>query len=133
MAEAASSSQGMARVRAALPGLHWIEDAAQVARLSQDFYWYSPVLKRQLAGRVAEAVVRPRDVDELRALVGACAREGVAITARGAGTGNYGQAVPLHGGVVIDFGGLNRVTWVRPGAARAQAGTRLADLDRAAR
>ena len=133
MAEAASSSQGMARVRAALPGLHWIEDAAQVARLSQDFYWYSPVLKRQLAGRVAEAVVRPRSVDELRAVVGACAREGVAITPRGAGTGNYGQAVPLHGGVVIDFGGLNRVAWVRPGAARAQAGTRLADLDRAAR
>jgi hypothetical protein len=133
MIDVASRLQALGRVRAALPGLQWVDDAAQVARLSQDFYWYSPVLKQQLAGRVADAVVRPRDVEELRALVGACAREGVSITPRGAGTGNYGQAVPLHGGVVIDFGGLNRATWIRRGAGRAQAGMRLADFDRAAR
>lgn len=130
---AATRLQALGRVRAALPGLPWIDDATQVARLSQDFYWYSPVLKRQLAGLQADAVVRPRDVDELRVLVGACARERLPITARGAGTGNYGQAIPLRGGVVIDFGGLNRVEWIRPGAGRAQAGTRLGDFDRVAR
>ncbi|HST43913.1 MAG TPA: hypothetical protein VLK29_01685, partial [Luteimonas sp.] len=43
-----------------LPDLDWITDAGRVARLSQDFAWFSPVLDRQLKDKRADAVVRPR-------------------------------------------------------------------------
>ena len=90
-----------AALPASLPGVEWITDN-RVERLSQDFYWFSPVLKRQLEGLRADAVVRPRTEDEIRAVVGACARERLPITVRGSGTGHYGQCLPLHGGVLLD-------------------------------
>ena len=113
-----------------LPELDWITDPSRIARLSQDFAWFSPVLDRQLKDKRAEAVVRPRTEDEIRALVGACARLGVPITIRGSGTGNYGQTTPLAGGVVLDMTGYNALQWVRPGVARAQAGIRLGELEK---
>lgn len=113
----------------ALPALEWITDN-RVDRLSQDFYWFSPVLKRQLASLRADAVVRPRTEEEILAVVAATAAAGVPITVRGSGTGNYGQAMPLHGGVILDLSAYNRLLWVRPGVARAQAGIRMMDMDR---
>src|SRR5688572_18752711 len=89
------------QLQIALPDLDWVMEPARIARLSQDFSWFSPVLRRQLAGKVADAVVRPRALDEIRRLVSLCARLHIPITVRGAGTGNYGQAVPLQGGVVL--------------------------------
>ena len=116
-----------------LPALDWVTDAARVARLSQDFAWFSPVLKRQLADKTAEIAVRPRTEAEIGAVVAACARHAIPITVRGSGTGNYGQAIPLHGGVILDMSGYNAFGWVRHGTGRAQAGIRLADFDRQAR
>ena len=116
-----------------LPDLDWITDEGRVVRLSQDFSWFSPVLKRQLEGKHAEVVVRPRSEDEIRAVVGACARHGVPITVRGSGTGNYGQTTPLAGGVVLDMTGYNACLWVQPGVARAQAGIRLGELEKQTR
>jgi FAD/FMN-containing dehydrogenase len=113
-----------------LPDLDWITDPGRVERLSQDFAWFSPVLKRQLAGKLADIVVRPRTEDEIRAVVGACARLKVAITLRGSGTGNYGQTTPLAGGVVIDMTAYKALLWTRPGVARAQAGIRLGELEK---
>ena len=43
---------------AELSGIEWITDS-RVERLSQDFYWFSPVLKRQLSELRAPAVARP--------------------------------------------------------------------------
>ncbi|MBN9022321.1 MAG: FAD-binding oxidoreductase, partial [Rhizobiales bacterium] len=63
----------------------------------------------------------------------ACARHHVPLTVRGGGTGNYGQAVPLAGGVVLDMGGLDRTLHVAPGIGRFEAGARLLDIDRALR
>jgi len=113
----------------ALPALEWITDS-RVARLSQDFNWFSPVLKRQLEQQRADAVVRPKTEEEIVAVLAACAREQVPITARGSGTGNYGQCVPLHGGVILDLSAYNRLLWVKPGVGRAQAGIRLGEMDR---
>ncbi len=126
----AERARGLA---AELPDIDWIIDPPRVARLSQDFNWFSPVLKRQLAEKHADIAVRPRTEDEIRRVVGACARRAIPLTLRGSGTGNYGQLVPLHGGVMLDLSGYNGFGWVRGGIGRAQAGIRLADFDRQAR
>ncbi|MCU0967961.1 MAG: FAD-binding oxidoreductase [Rubrivivax sp.] len=123
------TQQATAALATELPGLEWITDS-RVERLSQDFYWFSPVLKRQLAELRADAVVRPRTEDEIRAAVAGCARAGIPITVRGSGTGNYGQCMPLHGGVILDLSAYNRLLWAKPGVARAQAGIRMMEMDR---
>jgi FAD/FMN-containing dehydrogenase len=74
-----------------------------VERLSKDFYWYSPILKPLLDDKHADVVVQPVSVEEICAVLRYCFEAGVAVTVRGAGTGNYGQAVPLEGGVVLDL------------------------------
>ncbi len=118
---------------AKLPELEWITDAPRVARLSQDFAWFSPVLKRQLADKRADVAVRPRSEGEIGRVVAACAAERIPITLRGSGTGNYGQSIPLHGGVIVDLSGYNAFGWVQGDVGRAQAGIRLADFDKQAK
>ena len=39
-----------------------------VNRLSRDFYWYSPVLRKQLDGKIADVVVHPLTVTEIQAM-----------------------------------------------------------------
>jgi FAD/FMN-containing dehydrogenase len=122
--------EGTAALAAELGAIEWITDG-RVERLSQDFYWFSPVLKRHLETLRADAVARPKTEDEIRAVVAGCARRGLPITVRGSGTGNYGQCMPLHGGVILDLTAYNRLLWSRPGVARAQAGIRMMEMDRA--
>jgi len=117
----------------ALPALDWTTERERLALLSRDFSWFSPILKAAHEGKVADIAVRPRDEAELASVVDACARRGVPLTLRGAATGNYGQCTPLHGGVLVDMGGLNRIVWQRGGVVRAQAGIRLAELERRVR
>ena len=104
-------------------------DRALVRQKSRDFFWYSPVLKRQLDKLTAEAVVSPRSEDELARVLAACVRHRTPVTPRGAGTGNYGQAMPLCGGIVLDLSGLDRVLWAKPGVVRAQCGAKLGEID----
>jgi FAD/FMN-containing dehydrogenase len=103
-----------------------------VAQRSRDFYWYSPVLKRQLDGVTGDIVVSPRSESEVIDVLAACFRLDVPVTPRGGGTGNYGQAMPLSGGVVLDLRNMNRVTLIRTGCVSAEAGAIIHDIDRAA-
>jgi FAD/FMN-containing dehydrogenase len=119
----------VAKVMEALPGLAWTTDPALVRQKSRDFFWYSPVLKRQLNKVTGEALVTPRDENELRALLAAAFAHDVPITPRGAGTGNYGQAMPLRGGIVLEMTAFDRILWAKPGVVRAEAGIKLIDLD----
>lgn len=116
-----------------LSGIPLTTEAALVRQKSRDFFWYSPVLNRQLRGCVAQAVVSPRDEPDVIRIAAACCRHKVPITARGGGTGNYGQAVPLQGGIVLDMTTLDRIEWQRPGMLRVGPGCKLIDIDRATR
>jgi len=127
--EPAAVARDTAAIATSLNALEWIADN-RVERLSQDFYWFSPILKRQLDGLRADAVVRPKTEDEIRAVVSACAQQRVPITVRGSGTGNYGQCMPLHGGVILDLSAYKQLLWVKPGVGRAQAGIRMMEMDR---
>lgn len=127
------STDALARFRAAIDGVRVIDSSAQVRLKSRDFFWYSPVLKDLLSDKVADLIVCPRDEAEIVRVARAAARFRVPVTPRGGGTGNYGQAVPLHGGVVLDLTALDAIEWARPGAARIQAGAKLVDIDEALR
>lgn len=122
-----------AAVRQALHGLACDDSEATLAAAGRDYHWYSPVLAERLQGLRPDWVVRPRDVDEVLRLAAVCARFAVPLTVRGGGTGNYGQCVPLHGGIVMDATALNRIEHIEAGWARVQCGTVLHDLNVAAR
>ena len=106
-----------------------VEEPARVRKRSRDFFWYSPVLNAELNGLSGDLVAEPGSEAEVVAVASACARHGVPLTVRGGGTGNYGQAVPLHGGVVLDVSGLDRVEWHRGGVVRTGPGIRMNRLD----
>ena len=111
-----------------------IDNPQIVERLSRDFYWYSPVLKRQLDGKTAEAVVQPVSIEEVQGVLAYCYANEIPVTARGSGTGNYGQAVPLHGGVVLDLSLMDKIEAITAdGVAVCGAGTRLGSIEAEAR
>lgn len=121
----------VAALRRDLEGIELIDDVGIRRQRSRDFYWYSPVLKRQLDGALADLVAVPRSEGQVRRVLAGCHRHAVPLTVRAGGTGNYGQAMPLAGGVVLDMSELKSVRWIRPGACRVEAGMRLAHLERA--
>ncbi len=114
---------------AELEGIRMSTNDAVIKARSLDYYWYSPILKAQLADKRAEVIVTPRDQDEVKRVAAAAARHGVALTIRGGGTGNYGQCIPLDGGIVLDLTSLNRVLKISDGWVRVEAGSRISRLD----
>ncbi|WP_246731476.1 FAD-binding oxidoreductase [Methylocapsa sp. S129] len=111
----------------------FITDRTTVRRRSRDFFWYSPILNEQLTGKSADLVVTPRNEEDVIRIARACARHNVPLTPRGGGTGNYGQAVPLHGGVLIDFSAMTKILWSKPGVLRVESGAKMHDIDAALR
>src|SRR5438270_4868627 len=109
-----------------------VETAAQ-QRFLKDFSWYSPVLADAFSDTRIDAVVQPATVEELESVVAVGVRRRVPITVRGAGTGNYGQSVPLYGGILIDMRRLNRIMSMEDDAVQVEAGAVWEDVERAAR
>ncbi|QIB33293.1 FAD-binding oxidoreductase [Ancylobacter pratisalsi] len=123
----------IAALKTRLAGLRIEENPALVRQKSRDFYWYSPTLKRQLDDVSADIVAFPSNEDEVLRILAACFDLSIPVTPRGAGTGNYGQAMPLAGGLVLDLSALDKVIEIAPGRVRAQAGAIMADIDTACR
>jgi len=102
-----------------------------VQQRSRDHYWYSPILKAKLDHVTAEIVVSPRSNDEVKTILRAAFKHGIAITPRGAGTGNYGQAMPLSGGAILNLMNMDKVLEIKPDRVRAQAGAIMEQIDHA--
>jgi len=100
-----------------------------VQQKSRDHYWYSPRLKAELEHVTAQLVVTPRTQDEVKTILAAAFKSGIPVTPRGAGTGNYGQAMPLSGGVILDLSELTRVIKIEKDRVRAESGIILEKLD----
>lgn len=100
-----------------------------VRKKSRDFFWYSPILNEELAQKSADIYVSPRHEADLVTLVRACVRHRVPITPRGGATGNYGQAVPMERGVLLDMTNFAGIEWVKPGRVRCGAGLLMGKLD----
>jgi FAD/FMN-containing dehydrogenase len=120
-----------ASLRQDLGDIPILEDARSLRMRSRDFFWFSPILKETLEDKRADIVAVPRDKKDVMRIACACAKQRVPLTVRGGGTGNYGQAVPLAGGVVLDMTRIDQVIWHKPGAGRFGAGARMLDIDRA--
>jgi FAD/FMN-containing dehydrogenase len=111
-----------------------IREPQAVERLSKDFYWYSPILKPLLDQKRADVIVQPQSVEEISTIVSYSFSENIPVTVRGSGTGNYGQAVPLEGGIVLDLASLDRILAIEPeGVAVCEPGARLGAIEAAAR
>ena len=110
-------------------------DARVLETFSKDQYAFSPVLVELLNEKRAEVMVAPDSSQQLAAIVNLAALESMPLTIRGAGSGNYGQAVPLHGGILVSLHRFNKIISIDPvtQTARVQAGVRLGNLEREAR
>jgi FAD/FMN-containing dehydrogenase len=107
---------------------------AVLDRLSHDFYWYSPVLRPRLVEKCGDVAVQPVNVDEVLAVLRFAGEHEIPVTVRGAGTGNYGQCVPLEGGIVLDLSLMDKLEQITPdGVAVCQPGLRLGALETEAR
>ncbi|MBC2607945.1 FAD-binding oxidoreductase [Pelagicoccus albus] len=108
-------------------------DPAALLRASRDYYWMSPILKRKLADRPpAEILAKPESEDHLQTILKWAYRNNIPVTPRGKGTGNYGQAVPIDGGLVLDLTNLNAIRSIEENWITAQAGCNFRQLERAA-
>jgi FAD/FMN-containing dehydrogenase len=121
------------QVTAALKGIELIQDPTQITKLSQDYYTFSPILTPQLADKVGDLVARPANETEVLKVAKICVQFKIPLTVRGAGTGNYGQCIPLQGGIILDLSKMQTVRWVKPGLACVEPGVKMAALDKQTR
>ncbi|CAH1670719.1 FAD-linked oxidase [Hyphomicrobiales bacterium] len=119
----------IASLKTRIGGIRTEENPALVKQKSRDFFWYSPILKRQLDHIVADIVVSPTNEAEVVQVLAACHELGIPVTPRGTGTGNYGQAMPLSGGVLLDLSGFNKVKVIAAGRYVAEPGAIMARID----
>lgn len=115
--------------KAALSHLDLDENPVTVRQKSRDFFWYSPVLKKRLDHITGDFVVAPKSEAEVIETLKVCFEHNVPVTTRGAGTGNYGQAMPLAGGCILHLKHMNAVRQVGPGRVVVEPGCLLKDLD----
>lgn len=108
------------------------DDPETLARVSVDEATMSPILRPRIPLRKADLHVTPRTAQQIAQVVGAAVRHGVPITVRGRGTGNYGQAIPLEGGLLLETTRAKAITELSEGSLTAEAGARMIDLERAA-
>ncbi|TNF59563.1 MAG: FAD-binding oxidoreductase [Rhodobacteraceae bacterium] len=119
----------VAAAKEALSHLEIEKSDSAIKSKSRDFFWYSPVLKARLDHVSADFVVSPKTEAEVIEVLKVCYAHDVPVTTRGAGTGNYGQAMPLEGGCVMHLHKMDRVKEIHPGRVICEPGVLLKDLD----
>ncbi len=116
---------------ASLAPVEVISEPVLVKKRSRDFFWYSPLLNAQLRKCFGDLVAVPKATSEMRHCLQRAYEEDLPVTLRGGGTGNYGQAVPLQGGLIIETTAMNKILEIGEGYVRAEAGALMADVNAA--
>ncbi|MDN4473783.1 FAD-binding oxidoreductase [Demequina zhanjiangensis] len=98
-------------------------------RQSVDGCKLSPILSAKLPLGLADVVAYPSSADQIVAVVDAAVAHGVPVTPRGKGTGNYGQGIPMSGGLVLDTSRARAVVEIGEGFVTAEAGAVMAILE----
>ncbi|MEM9159529.1 MAG: FAD-binding oxidoreductase [Verrucomicrobiota bacterium] len=110
-----------------------VREDTKVEKYSKDYAWFSPILKRELADKKADAVVLVPDRDALIEIIRWCYQETIPVTIRGGGTGNYGQCTPLFGGLLLELMQIDRIISAADGEMTMEPGVRIFDLENEAR
>ncbi len=121
----------VAAAKQALNHLDIDENPVSIRAKSRDFFWYSPVLKTRMDHLEGDFVVAPRTEAEVIEILKVCYAHDVPVTTRGAGTGNYGQAMPMAGGCILHMKNMAAVKEVHPGRVIVEPGCLLKDVDAA--
>ncbi|MGK7883945.1 MAG: FAD-binding oxidoreductase [Crocosphaera sp.] len=121
------------KVKEALSHLEIITDPHQITKLSLDYYHFSPILQQKLQDKRGDIVIRPTTEAEVIEVAQTCVKYKVPLTVRGAGTGNYGQCIPLEGGVILDTTKMQQILWLEQGVACVEPGVKMAAFDKLAR
>jgi FAD/FMN-containing dehydrogenase len=116
-----------------LAGIEQSSEPAQLAKYSLDYYHFSPILQEQLKAKSGNLWVCPNNEAEILQICRTCLKYRVPLVVRGAGTGNYGQCIPLAGGIILDTTKLRRILSLEGGVARVESGLRMAAFDKQAR
>lgn len=116
-----------------LEGIEIIRDRDRLTKLSLDYYHFSPILYEQLQDKRGNLGVRPATEAEVIQIAQICVKNKIPLTVRGAGTGNYGQCIPLQGGVILDLTKMNQILSLKPGIATVQPGVKMAAFDKQAK
>lgn len=109
--------------------LHIEDNPAVLKKKSRDFYWFSPILKQDLDHVIGDLIVSPKNESELIEAVSAAFLMDVPITPRAAGTGNYGQSMPLSGGLILNLMDIKEIGKPRLGNIVVGAGATFAEVD----
>lgn len=121
----------VAAAKSALSHLEIDENPVSIRAKSRDFFWYSPVLKPRMEHLEGDFVVAPKNETEVIEVLKTCYAHNVPVTTRGAGTGNYGQAMPMAGGCILHMKNMAAVKEVHPGRVIVEPGCLLKDVDAA--
>jgi FAD/FMN-containing dehydrogenase len=119
------------RIAADLAPVEVIDDPVTIKKRSRDFFWYSPILNAELRRSFGDLVARPKTREELAHCLAVAHAHSFPVTIRGGGTGNYGQAVPLHGGLIVETTAMKRILEIGEGFVRVEAGALMADINAA--
>jgi FAD/FMN-containing dehydrogenase len=116
-----------------LSGIETTSDRERLTKLSLDYYHFSPILQEQLQAKRGDLAVFPTTETEVLRIAQVCVQNKIPLTVRGAGTGNYGQCIPLQGGIILETSKMNQIISLQPGIASVQPGVKMADFDKQAR
>lgn len=113
-----------------LGNIKTIQESEQVKKLSLDYYYFSPILTPQLQDKKADLVIIPTSEEEVLKVAQICVKYQIPLTVRGAGTGNYGQCIPLNGGIILDMTEMKKIHWIKSGVACVDGGIKMSLLER---